>query len=58
MNSEDLPVTEDEAKMARQLNPGDLFPEYRVEVTDGTTLNVPADLRGEYAVIIFYRGIW
>ena len=44
--------------MARQLNPGDLFPEYSVQLTDGRTLNVPRDFRGEYAVIIFYRGIW
>jgi peroxiredoxin len=44
--------------MAKQLNPGDLFPKYCVAVTDGTTLNIPDDLRGEYAVIIFYRGIW
>jgi peroxiredoxin len=44
--------------MAKQLIPGDLFPNYTVQVTDGSTLNIPRDLRGEYAVIIFYRGIW
>lgn len=44
--------------MARQLNPGDLFPDYTIQLTDEKTLNVPRDLTGEYAVIIFYRGIW
>ena len=44
--------------MAKQLNPGDLFPDYSVQLTDGGTLSIPQDLRGEYAVIIFYRGIW
>lgn len=44
--------------MARQLNPGDSFPEYTVQLTDGGTLTIPQDLGGEYAVIIYYRGVW
>ena len=44
--------------MARQLGPGDPFPNYSVPIADGGRLNLPADLGGEYAVIIFYRGIW
>jgi peroxiredoxin len=44
--------------MAKQLLPGDSFPSYKVETTDGRTLDIPGDLTGEYAVIIFYRGIW
>jgi peroxiredoxin len=44
--------------MAKQLGPGDLFPNYEVSTVDGGVLNIPADLKGEYAVIIFYRGIW
>ena len=44
--------------MAKQLNPGDPFPSYTVPTTDGRTLNLPADLKAEYAVIIFYRGVW
>jgi peroxiredoxin len=44
--------------MARQLNPGDPFPNFTVPITDGRTLNIPADLQGEFAVIIYYRGIW
>jgi peroxiredoxin len=44
--------------MAKQLNPGDQFPNYIVQLADGGTLCIPQDLKGEYAVIIFYRGIW
>lgn len=44
--------------MAKQLIPGDPFPNYIVQVTDSRTLTIPQDLSGEYAVIIFYRGIW
>ena len=44
--------------MAKQLGPGDQFPNYTIETTIGTTLSIPADLAGEYAVILFYRGSW
>ena len=44
--------------MAKQLNPGDAFPVFDVNLTDGRTLKLPTDLKGEYAVIIYYRGIW
>jgi hypothetical protein len=39
--------------MAKQLNPGDQFPNYIVQLADGRTLNIPQELSGEYAVIIF-----
>jgi hypothetical protein len=44
--------------MARQLNFGDLFPEYTVRTVSGQTLRLPQDLSGEYSAIIFYRGGW
>jgi len=44
--------------MAKQLGPGDKFPDYTVPTAAGGLLRIPADLTGEYAVIIFYRGIW
>ena len=47
-----------EENMAPQLNSGDTFPQYKVQITDNRTLNIPGDLKGEYSVIIFYRGIW
>jgi peroxiredoxin len=44
--------------VAKQFGPGDPFPNYTVRITTGATLSIPADLAGEYAVILFYRGIW
>jgi peroxiredoxin len=44
--------------MAKQLNMGDLFPEYVVRTGDGRTHHIPQDLSGEYSVLIFYRGGW
>ncbi|HYT57116.1 MAG TPA: hypothetical protein VEQ38_20615 [Verrucomicrobiae bacterium] len=44
--------------MAKQLGPGDEFPNYTAPTADRRTLNIPADLKGGYAVIIFYRGVW
>jgi peroxiredoxin len=44
--------------MARQLGPGDPFPKYTISTASGPTLNLPGDLTGEYAVVLFYRGIW
>ena len=44
--------------MAWQLGPGDKFPNYTTPTVDGRRLNIPADIEREYAVILFYRGIW
>jgi peroxiredoxin len=44
--------------MAKQLGPGDLFPRYTLQTVNAGLLNLPSDLKGEYAVIIFYRGVW
>jgi peroxiredoxin len=44
--------------MAKQLTPGDPFPSFSINLTDGRTLTIPNDLRRDYAVIIYYRGIW
>jgi hypothetical protein len=44
--------------MGRQLNAGDLFPEYVVQTVDGRTLHIPEDSSGEYSVFLFYRGHW
>ncbi len=44
--------------MGRQLNSGDLFPEFKIQTVDGKPLNIPKDLKGEYSVILFYRGGW
>jgi peroxiredoxin len=44
--------------MMRQLGPGDKFPEYQITVVGERSLQLPTDLKGDYAVILFYRGIW
>lgn len=44
--------------MAKQLNVGDLFPEYTVRTVDGRTFHLPRDLEGVYSVLIFFRGGW
>jgi hypothetical protein len=44
--------------MPKQLGPGDPFPSYNVPTANDGRLNLPVNLEGEYAVIIFYRGIW
>jgi hypothetical protein len=44
--------------MAKQLDAGDRFPQYQVETVGGRTLDLPDDLSGEYAALIFYRGGW
>jgi hypothetical protein len=39
--------------IARQLGPGDKFPEYHLPVLGDRTMHLPADLHGNYAVIFF-----
>jgi peroxiredoxin len=56
LNIDELHDQED--AVAKQLNMGDLFPEYTVQTVDGRTLHLPQDLSGEYSVLIFYRGSW
>jgi hypothetical protein len=40
------------------LNAGDVFPELKVTTVNGGSLSLPADLEGEYAIVLFYRGWW
>jgi hypothetical protein len=44
--------------MAKQLGPGDPFPSYNVLTARSGRVILPTDLKAEYAVIIFYRGVW
>lgn len=44
--------------MAKQLDSGDLFPDYKVQTVDGQTLDIPKNLKGEYSILLFYRGGW
>jgi len=40
------------------LKPGDEFPSLTLTLTDGETLDVPAALAGNFAVVLFNRGSW
>ena len=44
--------------MAEKLGIGDEMPSVKINVTDGSTLNLPDGLDARYKVILFYRGHW
>ncbi len=44
--------------MAAKLRDGDAFPAMRVETVSHGTLQMPSDLKGRWAVLLFYRGWW
>lgn len=44
--------------MAAKLGIGDEMPTVTINVTDGTTLDLPSGLDARYKVILFYRGHW
>ncbi len=44
--------------MTTNLGPGDAFPEMRLDLAGGGTIDLPSDLESSYSVILFYRGHW
>lgn len=40
------------------LNVGERFPDMKLEAVDGSTIQVPQELEGVRAVLLFYRGRW
>lgn len=44
--------------MTTTLGPGDTFPAMRLDLVGGGSIDLPADLKTNYAVILFYRGHW
>lgn len=40
------------------LSPGDEFPQIGLTTVDGEALDIPQDLYGGFAVVLFYRGSW
>ena len=44
--------------MAAKLNNGDRFPKLTLNLTDGSTLELPDGVDAKYKVILFYRGHW
>lgn len=37
---------------------GDRFPELTVEAVGGGKLRLPDEVKGSYALLVFYRGRW
>jgi peroxiredoxin len=44
--------------MKTRLQNGERFPDLSVHTVGGNQLNLPRDVEGSYAVILFYRGAW
>jgi len=44
--------------MATPLKPGDEFPSFTASTSEGRVIEVPRDLTGRYAVLLYYRGWW
>jgi hypothetical protein len=44
--------------MAHKIAGGEAFPDLRLQLVDGTTLELPGGLDARYKVILFYRGHW
>jgi hypothetical protein len=41
-----------------RLSAGDVFPSLTVTTVGGRSLALPADLQGEYSILLFYRAWW
>ena len=44
--------------MTEMLQQGDRFPSVALKLVDGGSLQLPADITGRYAAVLFYRGHW
>ena len=44
--------------MTKKLDTGDSFPEMTFNLVGGATLHLPASLKSNYSIILFYRGHW
>ena len=47
-----------ERDMTAILGPGDRFPDMTLALAGGGEIDLPGDLKSNYAVILFYRGHW
>jgi hypothetical protein len=41
-----------------KLNAGSIFPNFELRTVADSRLTIPANLKGRYAVLLFYRGGW
>ena len=44
--------------MGKKLQQGDRLPQLSLNLIDGSTLNLPADMSSRYLALLFYRGVW
>jgi hypothetical protein len=44
--------------MAEKLQQADRFPSLDLKLLDGSTIRIPDEMPGRYAVLLFYRGHW
>ncbi len=44
--------------MGEKLQQGDRFPSMTLKLVGGGTLQIPGDMPGRYAAVLFYRGHW
>ena len=44
--------------MGQKLQQGDRFPSITLQLTSGESVNMPDDMPGRYAAVLFYRGHW
>ncbi len=41
-----------------KLNPGDIFPDMRLQLVGGGSLSLPGDITSPMTVVLFFRGHW
>lgn len=44
--------------MGEKLEQGSRLPELTLNLIDGGTLALPADMSSRYLAVLFYRGVW
>ena len=47
-----------EEKSMNKLDSGDQLPTFTLKLGESGTINLPGDIKTDYAVILFYRGHW
>lgn len=44
--------------MAKKLQQADRFPGLTLNLIDGSSVRLPDEMPGRYAILLFYRGHW
>ncbi len=56
-NQPQLEIKKDQ-RMAKKLQQADRFPALTLKLVDGSSVRLPDEMPGRYAVLLFYRGHW